>query len=179
MAKYLLKVSYSADGLRGVMKDGGTARVKAVETALAGVGGSLETFYFAFGQDDVYVIADVPDHAAAMAMAATVGASVLYRQLRDGRAALAGRGGQGDGPERQLRGPREVLERSRRRFTCTPRVARRDCPPSLPSWDRRGITVGWGSAGRRRVSGERGPDHAARDPGPGCARGHAAGCSPT
>lgn len=75
MAKYLLKVSYSADGLRGVMKDGGTARVKAVETALAGVGGSLETFYFAFGQDDVYVIADVPDHAAAMAMAATVGAS--------------------------------------------------------------------------------------------------------
>ena len=75
MAKYLLKVSYSADGLRGVMKDGGTDRVKAVETALAGVGGSLESFYFAFGQDDVYVIADVPDHAAAMAMAATVGAS--------------------------------------------------------------------------------------------------------
>ena len=60
MSKYLLKVSYSAEGLRGVMKEGGTNRVKAVEHALAGVGGSLESFYFAFGQDDVYVIADVP-----------------------------------------------------------------------------------------------------------------------
>jgi uncharacterized protein with GYD domain len=75
MAKYLLKVSYSADGLRGVMKEGGTNRVRAVEKALAGVGGSLESFYFAFGQDDVYVIADVPDHTSAMAMAATVGSS--------------------------------------------------------------------------------------------------------
>jgi uncharacterized protein with GYD domain len=72
MAKYLLKVSYSVDGLKGVMKEGGTSRVKAVERALAGVGGSLESFYFAFGGDDVYVIADVPDHAAAIAMAAAV-----------------------------------------------------------------------------------------------------------
>lgn len=75
MAKYLLKVSYSVDGLKGVMKGGGTARVKAVETALAGVGGSLESFYFAFGSDDVYVIAEVPDHTAAIAMAAAVGTS--------------------------------------------------------------------------------------------------------
>lgn len=75
MAKYLLKVSYSATGVKGVMKEGGTSRVKAVERALAGVGGSLESFYFAFGADDVYVIADVPDHAAAMAMAAAVASS--------------------------------------------------------------------------------------------------------
>lgn len=75
MAKYLLKVSYSADGLKGVMKEGGTNRVKAVERALGGVGGSLESFYFAFGRDDVYVIVDVPDHTAAMAMAATVASS--------------------------------------------------------------------------------------------------------
>jgi uncharacterized protein with GYD domain len=75
MAKYLLKVSYSSEGLRGVMKDGGTARVKAVETALGGVGGSLESFYFAFGTDDVYVVANVPDHKAAIAMAAAVGSS--------------------------------------------------------------------------------------------------------
>jgi uncharacterized protein with GYD domain len=75
MAKYLLKVSYSGDGLKGVMKEGGTSRVKAVKRALEGVGGSLESFYFAFGADDVYVIADVPDHAAAVAMAATVATS--------------------------------------------------------------------------------------------------------
>jgi len=75
MAKYLLKVSYSVDGLKGVMKEGGTARTKAVERALAGVGGTLESFYFAFGSEDVYVIVDVPDHAAAIAMAATVASS--------------------------------------------------------------------------------------------------------
>jgi uncharacterized protein with GYD domain len=72
MAKYLIKASYSAEGLKGVMKQGGTSRVKAVEGALAGVGGSLESLYFAFGGDDVYVIVDVPDHAAAIAMAAAV-----------------------------------------------------------------------------------------------------------
>ena len=75
MAKYLLKVSYSADGLKGVIKEGGTSRVKAVERALAGVGGSLESFYFAFGGDDVYVTVDVPDHPSAIAMAAAVGTS--------------------------------------------------------------------------------------------------------
>lgn len=75
MAKYMIKASYSADGLKGVMKAGGTSRVTAVERAIQGVGGSLESFYFAFGGDDVYVIADVPDNAAAMAIAATVGSS--------------------------------------------------------------------------------------------------------
>jgi uncharacterized protein with GYD domain len=75
MAKYLLKVSYSANGLEGVMKTGGSARVAAVEKMLSGVGGSLESFYFAFGDDDVYVIADVPGHKEAMAMGATIAAS--------------------------------------------------------------------------------------------------------
>jgi uncharacterized protein with GYD domain len=75
MAKYLIKASYTADGLKGVMKAGGTSRVKAVERAVQGVGGSLETFYFAFGRDDVYVIVDAPDNTAAMAVAATVGSS--------------------------------------------------------------------------------------------------------
>lgn len=75
MAKYLLKASYSADGLKGVMKAGGTSRAKAVERAVTGVGGSLESFYFAFGGDDVYVIVDLPDNAAAMAMAATIGST--------------------------------------------------------------------------------------------------------
>ena len=75
MAKYLLKVSYSVEGLKGVMKEGGTSRVKAVEHALASVGGTLESFYFAFGKDDVYVTVDVPDHKSAAAMAATVAGS--------------------------------------------------------------------------------------------------------
>jgi len=75
VAKYLLKVSYSAEGIKGVIKEGGTSRVAAVEKTVAGMGGSLEGFYFAFGDSDVYVIADLPDHASAMAVAATVGSS--------------------------------------------------------------------------------------------------------
>jgi uncharacterized protein with GYD domain len=75
VAKYLIKASYSADGMKGVMKAGGTSRVNAVETAITGVGGSLESFYFAFGGDDAYVIADLPDHTSAMAIAAAVGSS--------------------------------------------------------------------------------------------------------
>ena len=75
MAKYLIKASYSVDGIKGVMKGGGSSRVTAVEKALAGVGGTLESFYFAFGSDDVYVTVDAPDNAAALAMAAAVGSS--------------------------------------------------------------------------------------------------------
>ena len=72
MAKYLLKASYTADGLRGVMAAGGTSRVKALERAVGGVGGTLESFHFAFGADDVYLIVDLPDHAAAIALTAAV-----------------------------------------------------------------------------------------------------------
>jgi uncharacterized protein with GYD domain len=75
MGKFLLKVSYTPEGLKGLMKDGGTGRVASVEKTLASVGGSLDAFYFAFGRDDVYVLADVPDNATAMAIGATIAAS--------------------------------------------------------------------------------------------------------
>jgi uncharacterized protein with GYD domain len=75
MAKYLIKASYSTDGIKGVMKAGGTSRVEAVKKAIASVGGSVESFYFAFGGDDVYVTVDAPSNLAAAAMAATVGST--------------------------------------------------------------------------------------------------------
>jgi uncharacterized protein with GYD domain len=75
MAKYLIKASYSTEGIKGVMKAGGTSRVEAVKKALGSVGGSVESFYFAFGSDDVYLIADAPGNTAAAAMAAAVGSS--------------------------------------------------------------------------------------------------------
>jgi uncharacterized protein with GYD domain len=75
MGKYLLKVSYTPEGIRGLMKEGGTGRVSSVEKALAGVGGSLDTLYFAFGSSDVYAIADVPDNATAMAIGTAIAAS--------------------------------------------------------------------------------------------------------
>ena len=66
---------YSSQGIKGVLSEGGTGRAEAVAKAIVGVGGQMESFYFAFGTDDVYVIADLPDNKSAIAMAATVGAS--------------------------------------------------------------------------------------------------------
>jgi uncharacterized protein with GYD domain len=75
MAKYLIKASYSAEGIKGVMKGGGTARVDAVKKAIESVSGSVESFYFSFGSDDVYVTVDAPNNVAAAAMACAVGSS--------------------------------------------------------------------------------------------------------
>jgi uncharacterized protein with GYD domain len=75
MAKFLIKASYNTEGIRGVLKGGGSARVTAVEKALAGLGGSVESFYIGFGGSDVYVVVEVPGNVEAAAMAATVGAS--------------------------------------------------------------------------------------------------------
>ena len=72
MSKYLIKASYSPEGIKGVMAKGGSARVDAIEKLAAGVGGSLEAAYFAFGSDDIYVIVDAPSHEAMAAIAATV-----------------------------------------------------------------------------------------------------------
>jgi len=58
-----------------VLKEGGTSRRAAVEKALAGVGGKVDSFYFAFGDADAYVICDVPDTASAIAISLTVNAS--------------------------------------------------------------------------------------------------------
>ena len=75
MAKYLLKASYTTDGVKGVMKDGGSGRRAAVEQTVRGLGGSLESFYFAFGDTDAYVVVDLPDNATATAISLVVNAA--------------------------------------------------------------------------------------------------------
>ena len=80
MAKYLIKASYSPEGIKGVMAKGGTARADAIAKLAAGVGGTMESFYFAFGGDDVYVVVDAPSHEAMVAIAGTVtGTGVLSK----------------------------------------------------------------------------------------------------
>jgi len=78
MAKYLVKAKYSApDGIRGLLEDGGSERVTAVRALIESVGGTMEAFYFALGEYDAYVIADVPTLEAGTALSLTVGASGL------------------------------------------------------------------------------------------------------
>ena len=79
MGKYLIKGSYSTEGVKGVLKEGGSGRAAAVEQLAGGLGGSVESLYFAFGTSDVYVIVDLPDNASAAAVAAAVGASGALR----------------------------------------------------------------------------------------------------
>ena len=74
MAKYMLKVNYTADGARGLIKDGGSKRRSVAQKAVESVGGRVESFYFAFGDTDAYLLADLPDAASAAAIALTVGA---------------------------------------------------------------------------------------------------------
>ncbi|HEY5024160.1 MAG TPA: GYD domain-containing protein [Acidimicrobiales bacterium] len=72
MPKFLLEVSYNLDGVKGVMSEGGSARVAAATELIEGLGGRLESFYFALGGVDLYVIADFPDYVSAAAAAMTV-----------------------------------------------------------------------------------------------------------
>ena len=72
MPKYLLQVNYTLDGVKGVLAKGGSARKAAAQAAAKSVGGKVESFYFAFGSTDVFVVADLPDNSAAAALALTV-----------------------------------------------------------------------------------------------------------
>jgi uncharacterized protein with GYD domain len=75
MGKYLFHGSFTTDGLRGIQKEGGTSRTKAVTTLAESLGGSLESYYFAFGDDSYFVVVDLPNDEAAAACALAVAAS--------------------------------------------------------------------------------------------------------
>ena len=75
MPKYLLQASYSAEGAKGLLKDGGSKRRAAAKTLVESLGGKIDCFYFAFGKTDVFAIVDLPDSASAAAASLTIGAS--------------------------------------------------------------------------------------------------------
>lgn len=75
MAKYLAIVTYTAEGLQGLKANGGTARVEAARKLVASAGGSLESFYFALGADDAYIVCDLPGNVTAAALAISVAAT--------------------------------------------------------------------------------------------------------
>ena len=74
MPKYMINASYSTQGINGILAEGGSSRAAAVEALAKSVGGSVEAFYFSMGKHDVVAIVDLPDNAAAAAIAMTVGA---------------------------------------------------------------------------------------------------------
>ena len=75
MPKFLFEASYTLDGVNGVHSAGGSSRRDAVARVAESVGGRLESFHFAFGDRDAYVVVDLPDNESATAVALTVNAS--------------------------------------------------------------------------------------------------------
>ena len=79
MPKFLWRVSYTPQGAQGLQKEGGSARRALVQRLTEQAGGKLEGFYFALGESDAYVIAELPDATTAAAISLTVGAAGAAR----------------------------------------------------------------------------------------------------
>ena len=79
MAKYLFSASYTSEGAKGLIKEGGSSRRKQIESMVKQLGGTLEAAYYSFGEMDVFVIVDVPDSVTAAAVSLVVNASGAVR----------------------------------------------------------------------------------------------------
>lgn len=75
MPKYLIQASYTVEGTKGLLKEGGTGRRRAVDATVASLGGTVEAMYFTFGADDVVLIVDFPDATSMAAVSMMVTAS--------------------------------------------------------------------------------------------------------
>lgn len=83
MPKYLIVAKYTAEGAKGIVKSGGSARKRVVAEAMEKVGGKVESFYFAMGEGDAYVIVDAPDNVSAVAasLAANAGGGAAAKTV--------------------------------------------------------------------------------------------------
>ena len=79
MPKFMIKASYTADGARGLLKEGGSARRATIQKLLENMGGKVEAFYYAYGDDDAFIILDLPDAATGLAISLTVNATGAVR----------------------------------------------------------------------------------------------------
>ena len=75
MPKFLFQTSYSPAGAQGIQSAGGSSRSEVSAQIAESLGGRLESFHFAFGEPDAYVIIDLPDNESAAAVALTINAA--------------------------------------------------------------------------------------------------------
>ena len=83
MPRYLIKVSYTSDGTRGLLRDGGRNRQRAVTAMVEGLGGRVEAFFYALGEDDLFIILELPSNAdmAAVSMAVTASGGARFNTM--------------------------------------------------------------------------------------------------
>ncbi|MEU4168221.1 GYD domain-containing protein [Streptomyces sp. NPDC026665] len=75
MPKFLIQARYTPEGAKGVLKEGASGRRTAVERVVAGLGGTVESMYFSFGEEDFVCILDFPDAVSMAAVSLSVKAS--------------------------------------------------------------------------------------------------------
>ena len=75
MPKFMFVASYKTEGTKGLIKEGASGRREAIRKLTESLGGKLEAFYFAYGENDIYSIVDVPDPTSAIAVSLAVNAS--------------------------------------------------------------------------------------------------------
>ena len=75
MPKFMVQASYVGEGLKGLMKEGGTKRRQTVAQVIEAMGGKLESFYYAFGDYDVIGVAEMPDNVSSVAFSLMINAS--------------------------------------------------------------------------------------------------------
>jgi len=81
MAKYMIQFSYTQEGVRGLLTEGGTNRRKATEELVRSLGGRLEAYYYTFGEYDGVAIIDKMDNVEAAAAAMTAAASGAVKTM--------------------------------------------------------------------------------------------------
>ena len=79
MPKYLIQASYTAEGVKGLIKDTASGRRAAVKDGVKGLGGKFESMYYSLGDDDAVIIVDLPDNVAAASLSAAVAATGMVR----------------------------------------------------------------------------------------------------
>ena len=79
MPRFLIQGSYTAEGAKGLRKDGASKRRQVAEAVLKEAGGKLDAFYYAFGDTDFALIADLPDNVSSAALSLAVNASGVTR----------------------------------------------------------------------------------------------------
>ena len=66
MGLYLYIGSYSAEGRKGLIAEGGSSREAATRALVESVGGKIERYAFAIGPFDFVIVAEMPDDSAAL-----------------------------------------------------------------------------------------------------------------
>ncbi len=102
MPKYLFEGRYSVEGTKGVAREGGSGRRKALQKMFEGLGGKLESLHFAFGEVDAYVIGELPDNESAAAASLAVSQSGLPTS----RVVVSGCRSETETPSDRARAPR-------------------------------------------------------------------------